>query len=95
MKIRLSELTREDKLLMAINDVTTQVEQYYTLDIDQMYNVGFDSYNRRLEMQFAIDPNVTLVDREVYNIFMLLGDVGGFSGLLLSLGAILIGIINF
>ena len=60
-----------------------------------MYNVGFESYYRRLEMNFAIDPSVTLVDREVYNIFMLLGDVGGFSGLLLSLGAILIGIINF
>ena len=42
-----------------------------------------------------LDSTVTLVQRDVYNVFMLLGDVGGFSGLLYSLGGALIGILNF
>ena len=36
-----------------------------------------------------------MVERQVYNIFMLLGDVGGFAGLLYALGSILVSIFNF
>ena len=42
-----------------------------------------------------MDSEVTLVERSVYNVFMFLGDVGGFSGLLYALGAVLIRISNF
>ena len=42
-----------------------------------------------------MDAEVTLIDREVYNLFMLLGDVGGLSGLLFTFGSLLTGVINF
>ena len=38
---------------------------------------------------------MTLVERHVYNSFMLLGDVGGFSGLLFAIGSVLVRIFNF
>ena len=42
-----------------------------------------------------IHPEVTLIERNVYNSFMLFGDVGGFSGLLLTIGSFLVSIFNF
>jgi len=42
-----------------------------------------------------VSNDVTRVDRAVYNLFMLLGDVGGFSGVFLSFGATILGFLNF
>ena len=46
-------------------------------------------------LNIELDDSVELVTRDVYNIFMLFGDVGGLSGLLYSLGGALIGILSF
>ena len=42
-----------------------------------------------------MDTDITTVHRAVYNTFNLLGDVGGFYGLLFSLASALLGVINF
>ena len=39
-----------------------------------------------------MQSQVTSISREVYNAFMLFGDVGGFSGLLFTLNAIIVSI---
>ena len=48
-----------------------------------------------MEMRFHIAPEVTFVQRQVYNSFMLFGDVGGLSGLLIELGSFIVGFLNF
>ena len=49
-------------------------------------------YYVKLQLAFGMNSDVTQINREVYNSFMLLGDVGGFSGLLLSAGAFIVGL---
>ena len=46
-------------------------------------------------MSFHIDPEVTLIQRQVYNSFMLFGDVGGLTGLLIGLGSVIVSFLNF
>ena len=46
-------------------------------------------------MRFHIAPEVTLIQRQVYNSFKLFGDVGGFSGLLIGVGSCIVSFINF
>ena len=48
-----------------------------------------------MELRFHIAPEVTFVQRQVYNSFMLFGDVGGLSGLLIELGSFIVGFLNF
>ena len=52
-------------------------------------------YNNRMSFTFLMDKDVLKVERQVYNIFMLLGDVGGIYGLLVSIAASLIALLNF
>ena len=42
-----------------------------------------------------VDRDVKLIQRSVYNTFMLVGDLGGFSGFLASLSAIILGLVNY
>ena len=52
-------------------------------------------YYYRATVNIELDDSVQLVTRDVYNILMLFGDVGGLSGLLYSLGGALVGILSF
>ena len=42
-----------------------------------------------------IDRDVTVISREVYNLFMLFGDVGGLSGLFYALSSILVNVFTY
>ena len=42
-----------------------------------------------------MDKDVDSVERSVYNLFMLLGDVGGLYGIFVSIAATLLGILNY
>ena len=44
---------------------------------------------------FTLNSNVTLFERDVYDFFMLLGNVGGFSGILFSFGAALVSLFTY
>lgn len=46
----------------------------------------------KLTLGFALSKDVTLIQRDVYNSFMLLGDIGGFQGIFFTVGAALVGI---
>ena len=94
--VRLAELVREDNLLMALDGITDKDDTFFSIshrkDLDRVSSRNFFS---RVEIVLGLDDEVTLIERNVYNTFMLLGDVGGFSGLLYASGAVLIRIFNF
>ena len=48
-----------------------------------------------MEFRFQMNNDVTLVERNVTNTFMLLGNVGGLYGILVSIASTLLSIINF
>ena len=52
-------------------------------------------YRTRLEMDIRVNKDRTKIQRVVYNTFALLGDIGGFYGLFVSIATALLGIINF
>ena len=49
-------------------------------------------YNAKLVLEFGLSKNVSWIQRDVYNAFMLLGDIGGFLGILFTLSAALVGL---
>ena len=94
MNIKIAELEREDSLVMAIYDVTTKTEPYFhIMRTDAGDRCVF--YHDRINLLFHIDHEVTLIQRQVYNSFMLFGDVGGFSGLLIGVGSFIVSFLNF
>ena len=83
-------------MLMALNGITNKDEAFFSISHRKDYDrVTSREFTCRLEIVIALDDEVTLIERNVYNTFMLLGDVGGFSGLLYASGAVLIRIFNF
>ena len=52
-------------------------------------------YNARLEIDFVASTDITYVSRVVYALFMLISDVGGLSGFLVSLTAIIVGVFTY
>ena len=94
MNIKFAELEREDSLMMAINGVTTQNEPFFHI-MRTDFGDRCMNYHDRINLMFHIDHEVTLIQRQVYNSFMLFGDVGGFSGLLIGLGSLIVSFLNF
>ena len=44
---------------------------------------------------YSVSQDVIVINRSVYNTFMLLGDIGGLSGLLYTVGAFITGILTY
>ena len=79
---------------MAINGLTTQNEPFFNI-VRSDFGDRCLNYYDRINLMFHIDHEVTLIQRQVYNSFMLFGDVGGFSGLLIGLGSFIVSFLNF
>ena len=94
MNIKIAELEREDSLLMAIYDVTTKKGPFFNIKKTEAGDRCLN-YHDRINLMFHIDQEVNLIQRQVYNSFMLFGDVGGLSGLLIELGSFIVGFLNF
>ena len=52
-------------------------------------------YETRLEIDIRVNRDKNIIRRSVYNTFALLGDVGGFYGLCVTIAATLLSMINF
>ena len=95
MAVQERYLEREDSLFIEITGLTTEHDVFFDLvEVGQSPRILSGS-NSRLSFQFTVDNNVTSIERQVYNSFMLLGDVGGLQGFLVSLSAILVKIFTF
>ena len=76
---------------MDIESFTGIESNYFNLQTsNEAPRPWYDMYQTKLCIAFELNQDVTLIERSVYNSFMLLGDVGGFSGILFTIGAILI-----
>ena len=53
------------------------------------------SKNTRLQLFFTVNQDVTVISRTVYSTFMLLGDVGGFTGLLYYVGSSIVSFLTY
>ena len=82
----ITELNREDNLLMSLSGITDKSETFLDVVHDSIVFRPYE-YNVRLSYEIFIDLNLRTIDRQVYNAFVLFGDIGGFSGLLFTIGA--------
>lgn len=83
---------------MSIEDITAIEESFFSIEQVQTENILFrdaGSYNVRLALFIQLDDTVNFIDRDVYNVFMLLGDVGGFSGLLYATSGVIVSYFSF
>ena len=48
-----------------------------------------------MTFMFSIDSDRTIIERSVYNTFMLLGDIGGFTELLYFISAIVVSFMTY
>ena len=79
---------------MSLTGITDKSEQYFNFQTDAQTFRPYN-YNTRLSFELFIDLDLRTIDRQVYNTFVLLGDIGGFSGLLFTIGAIIQGITTY
>ena len=81
---------------MAITDFTTQEDTFFDVVEKGITERSFNGgKNARMELQFYLDKDVTFIEREIYNMFMLFGDVGGLAGLFHLLNAIIVYIFTY
>ena len=79
---------------MSLSGITDKSETFLDVVHDSLVFRPYD-YNVRLSYEIFIDLNLRTIDRQVYNAFVLFGDIGGFSGLLFTIGATIQGLITF
>ena len=79
---------------MDIYGVTEEEDNAFEMKLRAAENLG-QYYETRLEIDIIVNKDRTKIQRAVYNTFALLGDIGGFYGLFVSIASTLLGIINF
>ena len=94
MIVKETQLVREDNLLMSIQALTEVEEEFFSIEYGQKTS-RTDSFNTRYQLEFYFDHDVTKIERVVYNSFMLLGDIGGFYGILVSVFALINRLLNY
>ena len=84
---------------MAIESLTGDEDKFFDMIETDSFtrppDTGNSIYRIKLWIGFELNSDVTLIQRNVYNSFMLLGDVGGLQGILLSIGAIIVSIFTY
>ena len=96
--IKQSEVVREDNLFIALEGITEEEGRFVQTELGEVHDrLHFASatHNTRLQIYYTVDLDVILIDRTVYSTFMLLGDVGGFSGLLFTIGSSLVSVLTY
>ena len=79
---------------MDIFGITEQEDNAFEMKLKSAENFS-QFYLTRLEIDIRVNLDKTMIRRSVYNTFALLGDVGGFYGLFISIATALISVLNF
>ena len=92
-----SEVDRDDNLFIALQGITNVEGELVQAQIGSKFErMLFDtSKNARLQIMYSVSHDVTVINRSVYNTFMLLGDLGGLSGLLYTVGAFITSLLTY
>ena len=90
-------MEREDNRLIALDGITTEETNYFQVyeGLESSRLFAGTSKNTRLQLFFTVNNDVTVISRTVYSTFMLLGDVGGFTGLLYYVGSFLVSLLTY
>ena len=80
---------------MAVNGITEIEDEAFEVVHTEDFHPIPTRPTELLVLNYWVDRDLVKVQRAVYDTFMLLGDVGGLNGLLVSLGAILLSFLNF
>ena len=82
---------------MAIEAVTDIEKNFFDIQLKETRSRATrpDLYTTKLQIMFTLNADVTLFERDVYDFFMLLGNVGGFSGILFSFGAAFVSLLTY
>ena len=86
-KVVMTELQRKDSLLIDLTGITDKEDSYLQIELDA-YETRTRNLNARLQYEIFFDRDEVVIERSVYNTFMLLGDVGGLSSILFTIGSI-------
>ena len=93
LEIQETVLHREDNAVMNIYGVTQEQDIFY--EIKKASDVSQNAYYRtRFELRIKMNKDTTIIHRNIYNVFTLLGDIGGFYVVSFSLAAAFLNIIN-
>ena len=87
-------IVNDDNLFMAISGLTETEKTLFSIKDTRTVNNNLSFFHRYVHM-IHMDYSVETVERSVYNLLMLLGDVGGLYGLLFSVFATLNNVLNF
>ena len=80
---------------MAFTGLTETEETIFDLEEYQTTLINANTFNERYSHIYKMNYAVQTVERSVYNVLMLLGDVGGLYGLLFSVFAYFNMVFNF
>ena len=94
MHISETVLTREDNPIIAINLVTAEEDTFFSIS-EVLSETRTKNFHTRYLLTYSMNLDVTKLERSVFNFFTLLGDIGGFYGLLVSIFATLHGFVNY
>ena len=86
-KVVMTELQRKDSLLIDLTGITDKEDSYLQIELDA-YETRTRNLNARLQYEIFFDRDEVVIERSVYNTFMLLGDIGGLSSILFTIGSI-------
>ena len=79
---------------MDIYQVTEQDESSFEIvELPDFYS--YPIYETRIAIAIQMNLDTQTISRSIYNTFNLLGDIGGFYGLLVSFASVILGILNF
>ena len=92
--VKETELSREDSIFMSIASVTEIEEKAFQIEKTDSINYAYKP-NARLELTLNMNRDVVAIQRQVYNLFMLLGNVGGLFSLFVSLFRTILGFTNY
>jgi len=79
---------------MAINGLTGKEETFISVE-EGGTKTRTDSFYTRLQIEYYVSQDQRTFDRSVYTFWSVLGDIGGLSGILVSVVSTLLNVLNF
>ena len=93
-ELKRSIIEREDNLFMAIDGLTNKEESFFKVEKVQTSSY-YNDQNVILFQVVNLSLDAQKINRQVYNFLMLLGDVGGFYGIVSAFFAFVNGALTY
>ena len=92
--IKKNEVEREDNLLLSLADLTEEKDSFFSFE-ELSFETHRIFFREATNIRFTVSNDLTEYRRSVYNLFLLLGDVGGFAGMLFVVGQGVMSVLNY